>query len=205
MIIEMRTYTLRPGSTAEVEKRFGAALPAREKHSKLAAFWHSEVGPLNQIIHVWTYDSFEHRTAVRAAASKEEGWPPQTREFVVEQQSEIFMPAPFSPPLEPRNVGPIFEIRQYTLQPGAIPGMIERWAEKIEGRQKFSPLVGAWHTEFGTLNKWCHIWAYKDAKQRFEVRDAARAAGAWPPGSPPGTVVKQVNAIVMPASFSPIR
>ena len=53
MIIEMRTYTLRPGSIAEAEKRFGAALPAREKHSKLAAFWHTEVGPLNQIIHVW--------------------------------------------------------------------------------------------------------------------------------------------------------
>jgi hypothetical protein len=46
MIIEMRTYTLRPGSIAEAEKRFGASLPAREKHSKLAAFWHTEVGPL---------------------------------------------------------------------------------------------------------------------------------------------------------------
>jgi hypothetical protein len=205
MIIEMRTYTLRPGSIAEAEKRFGAALAVREKHSKLAAFWHTEVGPLNQIIHVWGYDNFEHRAAVRAASQKEEGWPPPIREFVLEQQSEIFLPAPFSPPLEPRSVGPIFEIRQYTLQPGAIPGMIERWAEKIEGRQKFSPLVGAWHTEFGALNKWCHIWAYKDANQRFEVRDKARAAGAWPPGSPAGTVVKQVNAIVMPASFSPIR
>jgi hypothetical protein len=37
------------------------------------------------------------------------------------------------------------------------------------------------------------------------VRDKARAAGAWPPGSPAGTVVKQVNAIVMPSAFSPIR
>jgi hypothetical protein len=27
MIIEMRTYTLQPGSLAEVEKRFGASLP----------------------------------------------------------------------------------------------------------------------------------------------------------------------------------
>src|SRR6266567_4303951 len=68
MIIEMRTYTLRPGSIAEVEKRFGAALPAREKHSKLAAFWHSEVGPLNQIIHVWAYDSFEKRAAARGGS-----------------------------------------------------------------------------------------------------------------------------------------
>ena len=35
MIIEMRTYTLQPGTLAEVEKRFGEALPVREKHSKL--------------------------------------------------------------------------------------------------------------------------------------------------------------------------
>ncbi|HXA23929.1 MAG TPA: NIPSNAP family protein, partial [Acetobacteraceae bacterium] len=68
MIIEVRTYTLKPGSLAEVEKRFADALPNRLKHSKLAAFWHSEVGRLNQIIHVWPYDSFEHRAAVRAAA-----------------------------------------------------------------------------------------------------------------------------------------
>ncbi|HUB43637.1 MAG TPA: NIPSNAP family protein, partial [Acetobacteraceae bacterium] len=114
MIIEVRTYTLQPGTLAEVEKRFGESLPARQKHSKLAAFWHTEVGPLNQIIHVWAYDSFEHRAAIRAAAQKEEGWPPPIREFVVAQQSEVFHPAPFSPPLEPRDIGPLFEIRQYT-------------------------------------------------------------------------------------------
>ena len=127
MIVEMRTYTLKPGTMAEAEKRFGEALPAREKHSKLAAFWHSEIGPLNQIIHVWAYDSFEHRADVRSAASKEPGWPPNIREFVDSQQSEVFTPAPFCPPLTPRNIGPLFEIRQYTLVAGAIPGLIERW------------------------------------------------------------------------------
>jgi hypothetical protein len=205
MIIEMRTYTLQPGTLAEVEKRFGEALPVREKHSKLAAFWHSEFGPLNLIIHVWAYDSFEHRTAVRAAASKEAGWPPTIREFVTAQQSEIFLPAPFSPPLEPRQVGPIFEIRQYTLTPGSIPGLIERWSEKIEGRQKFSPLVGGWYSEFVALNKWVHIWAYKDANERFSARAAAAAGGQWPARNPPGVVVKQENALVMPSAFSPIR
>src|SRR5580704_162625 len=120
MIIEMRTYTLRPGSIAEAEKRFGEALPAREKHSKLAAFWHSEVGPLNQIIHVWGYDSFEHRSAVRAAASKEAGWPPNIREFVQTQHSEVFLPAPFSPPPEGREGGPIFGSHQCTMATGAI-------------------------------------------------------------------------------------
>ncbi len=205
MIIEMRTYTLQPSTLAEVEKRFGEALPLREKHSKLAAFWHTEVGPLNQIIHVWAYDSFEQRTAVRAAASKEAGWPPPIREFVTHQESEIFIPAPFSPALTPRAIGPLFEIRQYTLTAGSIPGLLERWTAKIEGRQKFSPLVAGMYSEFGSLNKWVHIWAYKDANERASVRAAAAAAGNWPAKNPPGVVVKQENSFVMPASFSPIH
>ena len=171
----------------------------------MAAFWHTEVGPLNQIIHVWAYDSFEHRTAVRAAGLKEANWPPPIREFVTNQQSEVFVPAPFSPPLEPRQVGPLFEIRQYTLTPGSIPGLIERWSEKIEGRQKFSPLIAGMYSEFGALNKWVHIWAYRDANERTSVRAAAAATGQWPARNPPGVVVKQENAFVMPASFSPIK
>jgi len=205
MIIEMRTYTLQPTTLAEAEKRFGEALPSREEYSKLAAFWHSEVGPLNQIIHVWAYDSFEHRAEVRAAAAKDPNWPPKIREFCVAQQSEVFIPAPFSPKLEPRNIGPLFEIRQYTVTAGSIPGLIDRWSEKIEGRQKFSPLVAAMYSEFGALNKWVHIWAYKDANERFSVRAAAAASGNWPARNPPGVMVKQENSFVMPSAFSPIR
>jgi hypothetical protein len=206
MIIEVRTYQLRPGTLAEAEKRFGAALPAREKHSKLAAFWHTEVGALNQIIHVWQYDSFAQRAAVRAAATKEEGWPPAIREFVVSQQSEVFIPAPFSPALTPRNIGPVFEIRSYTIAPGAMPGVIDRWSTKIDERMKLSPLVGAWYSEFGGLNKWVHIWAYKDAAERQRIRADAVARGLWPPGSgATGAITKQENMLVAPASFSPLR
>ena len=206
MIIEVRTYQLRPATLAEAERRFAEALPIRERHSKLAAFWHTEVGPLNQIIHVWAYDSFEQRAAVRAAAAKEEGWPPAIREFITAQQSEVFVPAPFSPPLTPREVGPLFEIRQYTLAPGAIPGMIERWAAKIGERTRLSPLVGAWYSEFGALNKWVHIWAYKDAAERQRIRADAVARGIWPPGgAASGVVLHQENMLAMPAAFSPIR
>jgi hypothetical protein len=206
MIIEVRTYQLKPGSVAEVEKRWAEALPAREKLSKLAAFWHSEVGPLNEITHVWTYDSFEQRVAIRAEAIKTGVWPPKFSEFIVSMQSEAFIPAPFSPPLEPREVGPLFEIRSYTLAPGGVPGMIERWTPKIGERMKLSPLVGAWYSEFGGLNKWVHIWAYKDAAQRQQIRADAIARGIWPPGGgAPGQTLKQENKLVMPSAFSPLR
>ena len=41
MIYEVRTYTLKPGSVAKFEENFGKALPARQKYSKLGAFWHT--------------------------------------------------------------------------------------------------------------------------------------------------------------------
>ena len=206
MIIEVRTYQLKPGSVPEVEKRFAEALPAREKLSKLAAFWHTEVGKLNEITHVWTYDSFEQRMAIRTEAIKTGVWPPKTGEFILTMQSEAFLPAPFSPPLEPRDVGPLFEIRSYTLAPGGIPGIMERWSTKIDERIKLSPLVGAWYSEFGGLNKWVHIWAYKDPAERQRIRTEAIARGIWPPGGgAPGGMLTQENKLVMPASFSPLR
>ena len=49
MIYEVRTYNLQPGSVPAFEESFANALPHREKYSKLAAFWHTDIGPLNPI------------------------------------------------------------------------------------------------------------------------------------------------------------
>ena len=72
MIYEVRTYDLKPGTVGAVEKAFEVALPVRQKYSPLAAFWHTDIGPLNQIIHVWGYESLEERDRIRSEASKEE-------------------------------------------------------------------------------------------------------------------------------------
>jgi hypothetical protein len=206
MIVEMRTYTLQPGTVPQFEERFAQALPIRAKVSPLAAFWHTEVGPLNQVIHVWPYDDLEQRTRLRAEATKLDGWPPNTREFVVDQKSQIFIPAPFSPKLEPRQLGGLYEIRIYTMRPGAIPQQIERWASQIDARTKLSPLAFAGYSELGELNLWCHIWAYKDANHRAETRAKAVREGIWPPkGGQPGQTLIQQNMLVVPAAFSPLH
>jgi hypothetical protein len=206
MIIEMRSYDLRPGTVPEVEKRFGEALHVRTKFSPLGAFWHTEVGPLNRIIHVWQYETLEERTRIRAEAAKTGQWPPKIGEFCVSLQSEIYIPTAFSPPLEPRQLGAVYEIRSYTLAPGAIPGQIERWSAAIGERVKLSPLAACWYSELGTLNKWVHIWAYKDTAERARIRAQAMETGVWPPkGAPPGNTVKQENMLVVPAAFSPLR
>src|SRR3954454_10024064 len=174
MIVEFRTYTLNPGTTPQFEERFAEALPARTKVSPLAAFWHTEVGTLNQVIHVWPYEDLEARTKLRAEATKLDGWPPNVREFVVDQTSQVFIPAPFSPKLETRQLGGIYEIRMYTLRPGATPSQIDRWSTAIGERVKLSPLAFAVHSELGDLNISCPIWAYKSISHRADKHDKAR-------------------------------
>ena len=92
------------------------------------------------------------------------------------------------------------------MAPGAIPGQIDRWSTQIAERTKLSPLAFAGHSELGGLNRWRHIWAYKDANHRAEVREHARKEGIWPPrGGQPGQTLVQENMLVIPAAFSPLR
>jgi NIPSNAP len=209
MIYEVRTYTLRPGTVAEFEERYAKRLPLREQHSKLGAFWHTEFGPLNQVIHVYPYDDLQQRTAVRDALAKDtaRGQIPSGREFVVAQEAEIMVPAPFMHPLGSRNYGTgnVYEMRTYTFAPGDIPKVLEGWGKAIEAREKFSPLAACWTSELGGLNKFVHTWVYKDLNERARVREEARKAGGpWPPqtGVRP---IRQANKLLIPAAFSPVR
>jgi len=204
MIIEMRTYLLRPGTVPNFMQRFAEALPARRQFSPLGAFFHSEIGTLNQVIHVWPYKDFEERERIGAEARKTGKWPPNVREFILTQENKLLQPAPFSPPLEERKLGNVYEIRTYTYQPGTIPTVLERWAKLIAGRVKFSPLAACWHSAVGPLNQFIHIWPYQDLVERDRVRAEAAKGGQWPPETKE-ILVKQENTIVVPAPFSPLR
>jgi ATP-dependent DNA ligase len=72
--------------------------------------------------------------------------------------------------------------------------------------RRLQPLATSEMPLFRRLNRWCHIWAYKDAAERFAVRERARNEGVWPPrGGQPGVTLKQENMLVVPASFSPLH
>ena len=205
MIYEFRTYTLKPRSLAEVEKRYGEAYEYRKKYSPLTAFWHTEIGPLNQIIHVWGYHDLAERARIRAEAAKDANWPPKIREFIVDQDVEVLTPFSFIPDPTPGTMGPIFEIRRYSLAPGSLAGVMKRWEGAIAERAKLSPIVMAGGVEFGAANRFIHIWAYKSMDQRLQVREQARQAGIWPPKGGGDELFAQENKIVMPAAFSPLQ
>jgi NIPSNAP len=205
MIYEIRTYTLKPGQIPEYEKRFEASLPARLKYSELAAFWHTEIGPLNQVIHVWPYENLQQRAEIRAQVAKEPDWPPKTGDLLLSMESGIYVPAPSSPKLGGgQRLGNIYEMRIYQCQPGSLPTLIERWGEALKGgRLNLSPLAACMASEIGQLNVWIHIWPYTDLNERDRVRAESRKLSTWPPKIRE-FLVGQQNKILIPASFSPM-
>lgn len=208
MIYEVRTYTLRTGAVAEFEERFAKRLPAREKHSKLGAFWHTEFGPLNQVVHVYPYDDLNQRTAVRAALARdpERNALPGGQDLIVAQEAEIMNPAPFMRALGSRDYGSgnFYEMRIYTYAAGDLPKVLDAWAKAVPEREKLSPLAACWTSELGGLNKFVHIWAYQDLAQRERVRAQSRVGGQWPPQSGVRPI-RQENKLLIPAPFSPVR
>src|SRR5689334_350433 len=143
MILEMRTYVLKPGMTHNFVERFAEGLTARLQFSKLLGLWLSEVGGLNRVVHVWPYESFEDRERIGAEARKTGKWPPKTQEFIVTQENKFIQPAPFSPPLPERKLGEVYEFRTYTYQPGTMPTVLERFGRSFRrgprSRRWYSP------------------------------------------------------------------
>ncbi len=205
MIYEVRTYTLQPGGTPTFEAGFEKSLPNRLKYSELGAFWHTEVGPLNQVIHVWPYEDLAHRTDIRAKSSQEPDWPPNTGGVTLSMESQIFVPAPFSPKLGGgQKLGNIYEMRIYQYQPGSIPTVIERWGEALQGgRLDLSPIAACMSSEIGQLNVWIHIWPYADLSERARIRAESQKLDTWPPKTRE-FLVSQQTKLLIPSSFSPM-
>jgi hypothetical protein len=96
-VYEMRIYTYAPGDIPAVIKGWSEAIAEREKLSPLAACWYSELGALNQWVHVWAYKDLNERTRVRAESRQGGKWPAQTGVRPIRQENKLLIPAAFSP------------------------------------------------------------------------------------------------------------
>jgi hypothetical protein len=205
MIYEFRFYDIKPRMMGDYQATVDKALAGgRLNYSSLFGYWYTEFGPLNQALHIWPYRDLEERRRVREQVANLGYWPPATGPMLAAQTSEIYLPAPFNDEAVKGNLGPVYELRTYTYATGDIPKVIEAWGKAIGERRKHSPFIGAWYTEFGQLNKWAHMWAYKSLDERAKIRADMVARKLWPaPGGP--VPLRQENRLFLPFPFSPLK
>ena len=96
MILEERTYTIRTGLVADYLKLYeteGYATHCR--HLGLPVGWFTtETGTLNQVVHMWRYDSHAEREIKRARLYADPIWLafiPKTRPFIERMENRILL------------------------------------------------------------------------------------------------------------------
>jgi len=104
VIVEHRTYTLKALHTGDFLKLYErAALPLQLKYlGYLIGFYVSEIGPLNEVVHLWGFASLAERERRRALMEADPGWAVYRQallelDVVVEQSTKMLRSTSFSP------------------------------------------------------------------------------------------------------------
>lgn len=139
MIYDFRMYTLKPGATPEYRagvKEVG--LPIRQRNGVVLAGWyHSEIGALNQVVHIWGYDDLKHMQEAKAAVYADPDWTgkyiPRAQPLIAVQKTWLMNSPDFGPNYgvhggavdgsedAARRNQMVYDFRQYTFKPGAVP------------------------------------------------------------------------------------
>ncbi|MAX74865.1 MAG: NIPSNAP family protein [bacterium] len=101
MIVEKRTYTLHPGATPAFMELYEAeGLALHRKYLPMLGYFTSDIGPQNQIVTLWGYESMAEREAKRAALYADPEWiafGPRMTPFIQTMENVILKPTSFSP------------------------------------------------------------------------------------------------------------
>jgi hypothetical protein len=102
MVYELRTYTIKVGKMQEYLRLFEEiGAPIISKYTNLVGFWYTEIGELNQVVHLWSYESLDIRAEKRKALYSDPEWLdkfiPPLLPLLEKQENKILYPANFSP------------------------------------------------------------------------------------------------------------
>ena len=212
MIYELRTYTVKPGTIGDMVKAAStvSAEIRGNNYGKLEGYWFSEIGALNQVLHMWSFSDLNERARLRGELAKNSRWTgeyiPLIRPLLVRQDVRLLNA--LRPPVAPATTGNVYELRNYRAKPlGAVRQWAEAFTAALPAREKYSKMVGLWQTEAGQPNEVCHIWAYQSLNARAEARAAATKDPVWGEflGKGPQFMEEMHSTIMLPAPHSPLK
>ena len=72
-----------------------------DRYGKLLGYWSTELGPLNQVVHLWEYPDLAARAAARAGLARDERWTkeylPVSGPLLESQENMILTPFDWAP------------------------------------------------------------------------------------------------------------
>jgi hypothetical protein len=212
VIHELTIQEFRPGRAADAARIAGTAEAAirGDAHGVLAGCWISEIGALNRMLTLRSFESPDARAAALAGLGALPRWQAECRAPVLDlllgEDAQLLacVAGPHAPP-----AGGVYELRHYALKPGGLDAWLALFLAALPARTRHSPVVGVFRPLAGPADQVWHLWSYPGLDARLRARDAAAADPDWKAflarSREQGLVQRMANAILLPAPHSPLR
>ncbi len=210
MIYELRTSTVKQRSLSEVVNAAGMSRDIRkDSYGKLEGCWQTEIGPLNQVMELWSYQDLNQRARLLAELNTNSRWSseymPRLRPHLIRQEIRLLneVRAPKGPVETPN----IYEFRNYRTIPGGVARWLQLFTAVLEVREKYTWMVGLWATEAPQVDEVCHMWAYSDLNARLAARSAMQKDPGWQAflRNSTGLLEELHSTVMLPAPHSPLQ
>ncbi|XP_034453815.1 protein NipSnap homolog 3A [Hippoglossus hippoglossus] len=210
---EFRTYCIRPEQNAAFLKLTNEKVHLRTAHSELIGYWSVEYGGLNQVFHIWKYDSYAQRTAVRAALAHDPSWISEyiskAIPMLTSQDNEVTYHVPWSHLQRAPQEGGVYELVSYHMRPGGPAVWADAFQAAVTSHDApgYGKLLGAFHSEFGKLNRVHTLQWFESADHRAEVRHRSHTDSRLVAAVRDSVVHldSQKNKLMFPCPFSPMK
>jgi len=202
-IYDLRTYNLVPKEVGKFLRLSNDKFHLRTSHSVLLGYWTTELGGLNQVVHLWQYDSYAHRAGVRAKLGSDQEWQSEYFQKVLpwlQHQDNLTLTSMIEPVVN-TGEGGTYELWQF-----CVPGDNENWNPSLLDlatslQEDGTTLCGAFSSVFGSMGSTVVIWRHQDL-------DRAPALQQQLLHSEKGqqlfsNVISKHSKILAPTTFSP--
>ncbi|XP_077429495.1 protein NipSnap homolog 3A isoform X2 [Vanacampus margaritifer] len=202
-LYEFRTYQIRPDRSSAFLKLTHEKIHLRTAHSELIGYWSVEYGALNQVFHIWKYDSFSHRAAVRAALAQDERWigeyVSQAIPMLTCQDNHVAALLPWSRITAPPHAGGVFELASFRTRVGGAA----LWGACLQDASRDAcgrtHLVAAFKGNIGQPDTVYALRWFKSADERHQAQSETAALGGF------GLLESRKTKVMFSCSFSPLK
>ncbi|HEX6980397.1 MAG TPA: NIPSNAP family protein [Alphaproteobacteria bacterium] len=211
MIVDIRTYTVQPGSLGAYLKLYASeGWPVQTRHlPDCLGYYVVDIGVQNRVVHLWRYSDIGERARRRAEMEADPAWNAyraKSAAFMQAQENRIVKPVPFWPIKgEGGTSFNCIDLRIYTLLPGKAATFFKLYENEGMATQvkHLGNCLGFYQSDIGAQNQIIHLWGYADIADRQRRRAAMQADPAWNAYlSKAATLFSHMeNAILRPAPF----
>jgi hypothetical protein len=165
MINELRMYTTRPGKMKDVVNASATVaqkIRGGDSYGKLIGHWWSEIGKMNQYVHMWEYKDPEEMRRLRSELAAKEDWKnkfvPLVGPNILTQ--EIRLLRPLTEIKKPVNSSNIYELKIIKLNIGQSAKWAKKFLEIVGLIENSSINIGIWNTELQDPNEIISLWSH---------------------------------------------